>query len=190
MEAGLDSLKFSLNCADEMQYSEITGMPKEMFQKVVQNIKDAYSVREKGNYKCGLYASFIKYDGEQENMMHKVIQEVKPYLDEFYSLPLYNQSAKISNNDWEFSSGNRGRYQNQVEALPCWALFKEGHINFDGTLNACCFAVDDAFIMGNLNTQGFMDAWNCKKFQELRRASLNKNVKNTACEKCVCGRNS
>ena len=186
MEAGLDSLKFSLNHADEKQFMEITGVDARFFYAIKENIKAAYKVREEGRYRCGLYASYIKYDSGQENRMTGVIEELKPYLDEVYALPLYSQAAKIRNEQWEFSAGNRGRYEKMVEPLPCWALFQEGHINFDGTLNACCFAVDNEFIMGDLTKQSFMEAWNSPKFQELRRASLNKDISGTACEHCVC----
>jgi radical SAM protein with 4Fe4S-binding SPASM domain len=190
MDAGLDSLKFSLNYSDEKQFSEITGVNEKQFFTIKENIKDAYKVRKKGGYDCGLYASYIMYDGEQQERMIDIVEELKPYLDEVYSLPLYSQAAKITNDNWKFSAGNRGRQENMVEPLPCWALFQEAHVNFDGTLNACCFAVDDTFIMGDLREQGFMEAWNSLKFQALRKANLEKHVVGTACENCVCGKNS
>ena len=186
MEAGLDSLKFSLNYSDAEQFSEITGMNEKLFYTIIDNIKNAYKVRKEGGHNCGLFASYIMYDGEQQRKMADIIEKLSPYLDEIYSLPLYSQASRITNDEWHFSAGNRGRHENLVEPLPCWALFQEAHVNFDGTLNACCFAVDDDFIMGDLREQRFMDAWNCSKFQELRNANLEKNITGTPCENCVC----
>ena len=61
MEAGLDSLKFSVNAYDEDQYELIMGVKKKMFYTARANVKGAWEVREEGNFDCGLYASSIKY---------------------------------------------------------------------------------------------------------------------------------
>lgn len=185
MEAGLNSLKFSLNYADEEQFTEVTNVSSKYFKKVIQNIKDAREIRDVGNYNCGLYASYILYDDEQKDKMQEVLNEVSPYLDEYYALPLYNQAARIVNEDWSFSGGNQGRADNPVSPVPCWALFKEGHINFDGTLCACCFSVGNEFTMGDLKNQTFMEAWHSEKFQELRKAHLEFKLEGTQCENCI-----
>ena len=65
MKAGLDSLKFSYNYANGEQLSEIAHVKQKLFEVIQQNIKDAYKIREKGGYACGLYASYIEYDTDQ-----------------------------------------------------------------------------------------------------------------------------
>ena len=66
-------------------------------------------------------------------------------------------------------------------------MFTEGHITADGKLSACCFGhgVDDDMVMGDLNTQSFMEAWNSRSYQDLRRAHLAKDVTGTPCETCA-----
>lgn len=39
--------------------------------------------------------------------------------------------------------------------------------------------------MGNLNDMSFMDAWNSEGFQELRKAHLSGDVRQTVCKDCV-----
>ena len=39
--------------------------------------------------------------------------------------------------------------------------------------------------MGDLNTQGFMEAWNSQAFVKLREAHLRRDVRGTVCEKCL-----
>lgn len=185
MEAGLDSLKFSLNYVNGRQLHEIAHVHEKIFDKVIQNIKDARRVRDEGNFDCGLYASYIRYDDKQEELMQPLLKELEPYLDEAYALPLYNQAAKIKHEGWSFSGGNRGRADAPVAPLPCWALFREGHINYDGTLCACCFSVDDGFSMGDLTKQSFKEAWHSEKFQKLRQAHLNFDIRGTPCEGCI-----
>lgn len=184
-DAGLDSLKFSLNYADEEQFSDITKVHPKWFRRVVENIKAARAIRDAGDYSCRLYASYIDYTDAQKEKMASVLAEVGPCLDESYALPLYSQAGNITRNGWTFSGGNQGRADNPVPPIPCWALFKEAHINFDGTVCACCFSVSDAFVMGDLNESTFAEIWNGEKFRSLRQSHLNYDIKGTPCEGCI-----
>ena len=71
------------------------------------------------------------------------------------------------------------------DPLPCWSIFTEGHISFDGRLSACCFDHDYRFSMGDLNEMSFMEAWHSDKFKELRKAHLDRDVTGTICENCM-----
>lgn len=179
MAAGLSSLKFSLNYCDALQFTEKTRMPPHVFDMVLNNIMAARRVRDAGKYECGLYASYILYDDKQRERMHPLLHRIGPYLDEVYELPMYRATTGVG------SPGNTGRASNPVPPIPCWVLFREAHINFDGTVCACSFNTADEFTMGDLKTQSFMDIWHGEKFRALRRAHLSKSVKGTACEKCI-----
>jgi radical SAM protein with 4Fe4S-binding SPASM domain len=121
--------------------------------------------------------------------MNETLDELRPYLDEVYPLPLYNQADLVggdaTDKGWEVTAGNRGRWDALRDPLPCWAVFTEGHITYDGKLSACCFDHDGRFNMGDLTQRNFMSAWNSQKFQELRRAHLAEDVTGTPCEDCV-----
>jgi molybdenum cofactor biosynthesis enzyme MoaA len=189
MEAGLNSLKFSLNFADEAQFAEVTGVKKALFATVIANIKSAVAIRDAGGYDCGLYASYINYDGEQGRRMKDVVAELEPLLDEVYALPLYSQADLVSvaekGKGWTIKGGNPGRFGNMREPVPCWSLFTEARVTHDGFLSACCFDHDGRFRMGDLKTEPFMQAWASAKFQDLRRAHLSGDVRETVCARCV-----
>jgi len=185
MKAGLDSLKFSLNYADEEQFAEIAQVKASLFGRIAENVEAARSVRDANGYKCGLYGSFIEYDAAQDTKMTEYLDKLRPFLDEVYALPLYNQAALVEKEGWEFIQGNRGRAGNLRPPLPCWSIFTEGHISSDGRLSACCFDHDNRFNMGDLTQVSFMDAWHSLPFQDLRLAHLRENVDGTICEKCV-----
>jgi len=191
MEAGLNSLKFSFNYADSAQLKEIAGVKESYFERIKNNIKSARIIRDVNEYDCGLYASFIEYDGDQRDKMMKAVEEIQPFLDEVYGLPLYNQATLVSEEEkkrgWKPSAGNRGRADALRDPLPCWAVFTEGHITYDGKLSACCFDHNDYLTMGDLKEEGFMEAWNSDKFKRLRSAHLGKDVTGTPCENCVVG---
>ncbi|PJI39648.1 radical SAM/SPASM domain-containing protein [Ferrovibrio sp.] len=189
MEAGLDSLKFSYNYADTAQFVDVTRVKARYFDKMKENIAGAHAVRAAGSYKCGLYASYIEYDGEQGRRMEEALDEIRPYVDELYALPLYNQADLVREEEvgrgWSAVAGNRGRAAALRDPLPCWSLFTEGHITWDGNLSACCFDHDGRFHMGDLKATPFLEAWNSAKFQLLRAAHLQRDVRGTVCESCT-----
>lgn len=189
MDAGLNSLKFSLNYADEQQFCDVAQVKGKLFHQMLNNIKIARSVRDMGRYDCGLYASYIRYDGEQGCRMQTILKEIKPYLDEVYALPLYSQAdltgSESQSRGWEVRAGNPGRADNMREPLPCWALFTEARVTFDGKLSACCFDHSCQFNMADLKEVSFMEGWYSEKFKMLRQHHLNRQVKGTVCERCA-----
>jgi len=190
MKAGLDSLKWSVNAADESQFEHIMGVSGRLFRRALDNIKAAAEVRARGGYKTGLYASSIRYDGEQQEKMERLLSEhVRPHVDEHYWLPLYSMGAFATQREEQLgyrpTAGNQGRIGALREPLPCWSAFTEGHVTAEGRLSACCFDATANWTMGDLNQVSFMDAWNSKPFVALRAAHLKKDVTGTVCEKCV-----
>lgn len=187
MAAGLDSLKFSLNWADEEQFEAVAGVKAKMFHQATTNIKAARAVRDCGGYRCNLYGSYIQFDGDQGERMRSRLADLSRFLDEVYELPLYNQADLVSdeNADWEYTAGNRGRIGALRDPVPCWAVFTEAHVTYDLKLSACCFDHDGRFAMGDLSKEPFMAAWNSLKFQQLRKAHLSGDVTGTVCESCA-----
>jgi len=190
MEAGLDSLKFSYNFADAVQFQEVTGVRAQAFKKISDHIRTAHAIRDEvaaaTGHRCGLYASSILYDGEQLVRMKQAVAGILPYVDEHYWLPLYGQAGLTSGaKGTRPTAGNQGRVGALRKPLPCWSLFTEGHITFDGRLSACCFDHDGRFNMGDLNAVSFVEAWHSAPFRALRRANLAENVAGTVCEKCL-----
>lgn len=189
MQAGLDSLKFSFNYSDPDQFRQVTRTRAELYQTLISNIKASRRVRdevaEETSHRCGVYASSILYDGQQQERMAAAVGEIRDFVDEHYWLPLYNQAGLIEGTGVDFIPGNRGRIGALRDPLPCWSLFTEGHITYDGFLSACCFDHDGRFHMGDLKTTPFLEAWHSDQFQALRRAHLEKNVAGTVCERCV-----
>jgi len=189
-EAGLDSLKWSVNASDKKQFREVMGVKVSYYDKAFDNIKAAKAIRDSGGYSCGLYASSIKYDGEQQERMAALIEEkVLPYVDQHYWLPLYSMGSVATQREAELgyrpTAGNQGRLGMLRKPLPCWSAFTEGHVRSDGGLSLCCFDADGRFVVGDLTKQSFMEAWNSEEFQRIRKAHLDENLKGTVCEECV-----
>lgn len=188
MKAGLDSLKFSINFADEDQFKDVAHVKSILYRRALSNMKEARRIRDDGGYKCGIYASSIAFDGDQGRKMKALIDErVIPVVDEFYWLPLFDMGGASRANGKLPTAGNPGRLGAMRDPLPCWAVVTEGHVTKDGLLAACCFGtgIDGGLIMADLNKVSFMEGWNSMAFQELRSAHISKDVRGTACEECI-----
>jgi MoaA/NifB/PqqE/SkfB family radical SAM enzyme len=193
MKAGLDSLKWSVNAADEDQFEKIMGVAPRLFHRALDNIRAARETRDRGGYATRLYASSIRYDGEQQQKMERLLTErVRPHVDQHYWLPLYSMGAFATQREHELgyrpTAGNQGRIGALREPLPCWSAFTEGHVTAEGKLSACCFDATAHWTMGDLTHQSFMEAWNSEPFVKLRAAHLRKDVTGTVCEQCLAYR--
>jgi hypothetical protein len=169
------------------------GVSRRLFRRALDNIKSTWELRSRGGYKTGLYASSIRYDGEQQEKMERLLSErVRPYVDQHYWLPLYSMGAFATQRESELgyrpTAGNQGRIGALREPLPCWSAFTEGHVTAEGKLSACCFDATAHWTMGDLNQQSFMEAWNSESFVKLRAAHLRKDVCGTVCEQCIAYR--
>jgi MoaA/NifB/PqqE/SkfB family radical SAM enzyme len=190
MRAGLDSLKWSVNAADPLQFEQIMAVSGKLFDRALGNIEAAWKVRAQKGYQTGLYASSIQYDGAQQQKMEALLEsKVRPFVDQHYWLPLYSMAAFATQREEELgfrpTAGNQGRLGALREPLPCWSAFTEGHVTAEGKLSACCFDATSSWTMGDLVEQPFMEAWNSPTFVELREAHLRKDVRGTICEKCI-----
>ncbi len=190
MQAGLDSLKWSVNAADEAQFEQIMGVSGKLFHRALDNIRAAHVLRAASGFKTGLYASSIRYDGEQQLRMEALLREkVLPWVDSHYWLPLYSMGAFATQREEQLgyrpTAGNQGRIGALREPLPCWSAFTEGHVTAEGRLSACCFDATAHWTMGDLNEMPFMTAWHSENFTRLRAAHLKKDVRGTVCENCI-----
>ena len=190
MAAGLDSLKFSVNAADDEQFSHVMAVDPRLFRRALANLKGAREVRDAGQYACRLYASSIQFDGAQQARMEALVAEhVRPYVDEHYWLPLYSMGAFASLREAELGyrpiAGNQGRIGALRPPLPCWSCFTEAHVTSAGLLSACCFDANGRWVMADLNTVGFLEGWNSAPFQALRAAHIAEDVTGTICQECL-----
>jgi len=190
MRAGLDSLKWSVNAADEDQFEQIMAVSGKLFERALGNIAAAHTLRAQKGYRTGLYASSIRYDGAQQEKMEALLRSrVIPYVDQHYWLPLYSMGAFATQRESELgyrpTAGNQGRLDALRNPLPCWSAFTEGHVTAEGKLSACCFDATSHWTMGDLNEQSFMDAWHSPAFTRLREAHIKQDVRGTLCAQCV-----
>jgi hypothetical protein len=210
MDAGLDSLKFSINAKDMAQFEEVMGVKSKNYARALDNLALARRVRDEYPHrlKTRISASYIQFDGSQAAEMETLLNTyVRPHADEVYALPLYSMGLRAAEIEkatgFKPTHGNMGRIEETTglpsrPGIPCWSVFKEAHVrinpeNGHPILSACCFGADARFdICDLMEYDNFMDAWNHPKLQEIRTAHLKcletgdtKPLEGTMCEVCV-----
>ena len=173
-EAGLDSLKFSINAMSPLEYEKVHGVDN--LDKVCNYLMDCNEIATTTK----LSVSTI-WNKEHENEMWAFDEMLELVGIEQYYLPLYNQGGHTKGKLY----GNIGRLDNPVKPDPCWNLFTQAHINVDGCMTACCFDHTGDFIVGDLNKVSFEEAWHSDKFQKLREQHLNGELSDSLCAKCL-----
>lgn len=208
MSAGLDSLKFSINAKDNVQFEEMMGVKAKNYAKALKNLAMARQIRDENGFGTRIYASYIKFDGKQAEEMEALLSEhVRPFADEVYALPLYSMGLRAAEikeaTGFAPTHGNMGRLNEETglpmrPGIPCWSVFKEAHVrinpdNGHPILSACCFGSDSRFdICDLMEYDNFMDAWNHPKLQEIRGRHLacmetgtTEPLKGSMCAVCV-----
>jgi radical SAM protein with 4Fe4S-binding SPASM domain len=69
-------------------------------------------------------------------------------------------------------SGNEGRFRNDRRGRPCYWLWSNPHVKYDGTVVACCKDVDGALALGNIHDRPFGEIWNGKRMRDLRQMHI------------------
>ena len=183
LDAGLDSLKFSVNAGTRENYAKMHGA--DTFDLVISHIKWLHEYKKENNInkpRTCVSSIFINENKQELEEFRKMISQ---YVDEFYYLPLYNQAGFIGGKEYTKIVGNPGRLDNMAKPIPCWALFNAAKITWNGWLTACCFDHDEKFEIADLNKVSLLDAWNDPKFIELRRQHLENDFKGALCARCL-----
>ncbi len=184
IEAGLDSIKFSVNAGTRETYKELHCCDR--FDEIISNIKWLHEYKKENNIdSLRTCISSILIPDEEENL-RAFEKEMNQYVDDFYFLPLYNQAGHIGGKEYTKIIGNPGRYENMVEPIPCWALFNAAKITWNGWLTACCFDHDEKFEIADLDKVSLIEAWNDPKFVDMRQEHLNNKFnKESLCSDCL-----
>lgn len=173
--AGLDSLKISLNAASAKQYRKVTG--KGHYEMVLEHI--AYAASNANGMNFGVSCV---YDEEYSDELAALHQRTSPLCD-FYFLPKYNQGGAVD----APVCGNVGTMRNPVPDVPCWELFNTMRFTWDGYMSVCSFPHTEEFKIGSIKDKTIANLWHDEKFMSIREAHLRGDVHGTVCERCIHG---
>lgn len=178
IEAGIDSIKFSINAGTPERYRFIHG--KDDFDLVKENLSSLYNYRtEKGlTYKLYVSSVLTKYT-EQEKPLIK--QNFSNLCDEIYFAQVINASVLTPENCTLLQCPDSENRRGPLCTLP----FNSVNISWEGYLTACCQDFDNAVAVADLNSVSLQEAWNCKAFCQLREDILCHRDTDHLCARCL-----
>jgi MoaA/NifB/PqqE/SkfB family radical SAM enzyme len=169
LDAGLSSIKFSVNGGDRETYKVVHG--RDDFDKVIANIRWVNEYRKTIPRKVYLGVSFVGMP-HSKHTFESLKDTIAPEVDEIIYYEASNQSGQMSD-------------------LPdppyrdCHLPFNKAHISLEGYIKACCNDYENYLAVDDLNKMTLMEAWHSEIFQRLRRRHLENDMDGTVCGNCI-----
>jgi len=173
IDAGLDSIKFSINGGDRETYIKIHG--KDHFDRVLDNLKFVLDYRKTLDRSLLVAVSFVESPDNKDSFA-QLSETLAPLVDEIDHHLAVNQSG-------------------QMPELPldppkteiCPNPFNRVHISAEGFLRACCNDYQNMLALEDLSEMSVRDAWNSAFFKEFRQIHLDGKLEGTLCYNCMNG---
>lgn len=183
IDAGLDSIRFSINAADRETYRIYHGT--DHFDVVKENIKRLNDYI-KDNDKNIITSISCVLTKETLGTKERFSKEFSEYVDEIVFFPL---SLSRMVDDTSIKAKYAIQSMEEAEIDPeyvCPLLFNTMYINAEEWVVPCCEAYDTMFAFGKLDDScNFEEIWNNKLYQWYRSIFVNKEPDNgTICHNC------
>ena len=181
LEAGLDSIKFSINAGTRESYLKVHG--RDDFDLVTRNVRLASEYRAKVGSKVRLYVSSVQTSlvaGEADALR----AAVGKWVDEIVFYPVYNQGGMM----YEVNDGLMVSDPPSL-APPCPLPFNSLTVTCEGYATACCVDFNANLVIADLHQVSLGEAWKSPLFRKLRQMHLSGELGRTMCHNCLFNRN-
>jgi radical SAM protein with 4Fe4S-binding SPASM domain len=174
INAGLDSIKFSINAATKENYAKVHK--RDDFEKVINNVEYTKKYREICKKKYNIFGSFAVTDitvSETELFKEK-------YAILFDDFAFYKVRAR-----WGGLMQENAKHTDFTKRKRCSTPFNAIYIDCDGSLLACGDDINNQIFIADLKKMSLKDAWYCDNMKSLRKAHIDANLTGTVCENCL-----
>lgn len=174
LEAGLDSIKFSINGISKEEYNKIHQ--KDDFEKVIDNFKYILKLKKESFPNLKIFISSI-------------LDKEKKEIDIAFK-KLFKENYNLINDSFKYNISYTPKFNNfstdNSKLKPCPLALDEIYIDSDCRLGLCCKDYFKEFDFGSLLKYDFLDLYTSKQMEELRQMHLNKSFPdNHFCRKCL-----
>lgn len=177
LEAGLDSMKVSVNSAKK-SYQLIHGI--DGFDRVIKNIKNFDKLRKGMGRDCKLYISYVAVK-QTLNEADELKEELQSYVDDIIVMNANSRGGSISEIE-ECLYAGEDEYSFRY---PCSQLFNNVYVTSEGYMIICCQDFENLTVVADLREESISEAWNNEKFTDFRRRYLEHDLEGTLCQNCI-----
>ena len=177
IDAGLDSIKFSINAPERELYKFIHG--RDDFDKVMEHLRYLYDYRKQihGEFKIYVTGILTKYTENMQDKYHEIFDGL---CDQVVFKFVYNQGGYMPEiNDYlrcECDTAPRRRCNLPFDAI---SVTHEGYLSVENA------DYENMLIVADLNKVSLKDGWYGEKMKEIRRKFIEDDLGGTLCDGCV-----
>ena len=179
VEAGLDSLKFSINAFSSETFLLHNGIKG--FETVKKNIINAAEYRKKSLFNFQIYIFYIetKFNMTETELAKRFYSQ---YCDDFIVHSVVNGPIDMIGIEDKLVT-KKARYYSP--RLPCSEPFNRIAIDVDGFLLTCCNPAFSLNRVADLKNINLSEALYGDVFVDFRKKHLKKNISGTICCRCM-----
>lgn len=183
LENGLSWINFSFDGCSKEIYEKVRVGGN--FEKTLQNIVDFLKIKKELNAKTKVEIQILVMDEVGQKDFDKNIDNFKK---NFENLPLNNiQVRQPSTWGGVLYGTDKYKYKKLEKTYsPCSYLWSSMHFLWDGTVVACTSDFWGKNALGKFPEQNIEEIWNGKKFQNFRKAMIERDYNKyfKYCDKC------
>lgn len=179
LDAGLDSLKFSIHAATSETYKRITM--NDSFDKIYENLKHISYYVKSNNLPCKTIAYFA-LSKINENEAEDFKKMMQPFASEVWIMPIHNGSGVRPENE---QYAVEGKSVVAINKFPCFELYDRMIINWEGKAIACSTDWTGELVYGDANEASLEDLWNNPTITALRDKHQSADTLPQICANCM-----
>lgn len=180
IEAGLDSIRFSVNAAERETYLVMHG--RDEFEKVKNGIISLCRYREKNKIDISISISCV-ITKQTQNITEMMKDLFGKYVDDIIFFPVIrNDCFRDSTDDIFFKEQN----QSADDEFICKALFDSMYINANAEVLVCCDSCAmGKYVVAKYGEASLSDIWNMPLYRKYRSLyTEHQSLEGTICENC------
>ena len=184
LDAGLDSIRFSVNAPQRELYRELHG--KDDYDTVIRNIKEMHQYITKNHIKVATSLSCVitKKTIGIEKQMREIFE---PYFEDIIFIPvMLSRLTNIAEVKEKYEVIDDRDVMFNPDFI-CPLLFNTMYINAFGKVVPCCNSYDEEVYFADLKVNpSLKDAWESDGYNKYRKIFLKGDSdKGTICETCL-----
>lgn len=188
VDAGLDSIKFSINASNSTDYKLVHGFDD--FDKVCDNVKSVYRWKKNNKINLQMLCSCVTIPaiGNIEKHHRDLFSE---YFEDILYLEAGSQAGQANDLIEQLSVSphgvfsNIGKVNSPAEIKPCPIVWNRYHLTAEGYLTGCCVDYELDLVYSDLKKETLKQGWNNDTALKLRTSHIENNLDGLICHQCL-----